>query len=48
MFDAEDELKEEEISEGIGNDNYSPKCHCSKVLIVDDEPFNIIALEGLF
>ena len=24
------------------------KCNCSKVLIVDDEPFNIVALEFLF
>jgi len=23
------------------------KCKCPKILIVDDEPFNLIALEGL-
>lgn len=48
ILDPEEELKEEEISEGIGNDNTSRRCHCSKILVVDDEPFNIIALEGLF
>lgn len=48
ILDPEEELKEEEISEGIGNDDTSQRCHCSKILVVDDEPFNIIALEGLF
>jgi hypothetical protein len=23
-------------------------CNCNKILVVDDDPFNIIALEGLF
>ena len=49
IFGPEEELKEEEISERIGNDSINlPQCNCSKVLVVDDEPFNIVALEFLF
>ena len=45
--DAEDELKQDEISERMNDEKVNYECHCSKVLIVDDELFNSIALEGL-
>jgi len=43
----EEELKDEEIFEGK-QENFSLRpCKCSRILIVDDEAFNLIVLEGL-
>ncbi len=43
----EEELKEEEIFEGKQETFSMKSCNCSKILIVDDEAFNLIVLEGL-
>jgi PleD family two-component response regulator len=42
-------LKEEDIFEGQvhSHSNSNNSCKCSKILVVDDEAFNIVVMEGL-